>query len=49
MKTSKHDSNDEIKYGDDVENRSPALTHIMEVITGSSDHTTNTEPEKIEL
>ena len=49
MKTAKHDSKDEIQYGDDVENRSPALTHLMEVFRGSSNHTTNTEAETVEL
>ena len=49
IKTAKHDSQDEIQYGDDIENRSPASTHLMEVFTGSSQHTTKTEPETIEL
>ena len=49
MKIAKHDSKDEIQYGDDIENRSPASTHLMEVFTGSADHTTNTQPEKLDL
>ena len=47
MKIAKHDSKDEIQYRDDIENRSPASTHLMEVFTGSADHTTNTQPEKL--
>ena len=34
MKTAKHDFKDNIQYGDDVENRSPASTHLMEVFIG---------------
>ena len=49
MKIAKHDSKDEIQYGDNIENRSPASTHLMEVFTGSVDHTTNTQPEKLDL
>ena len=49
MKIAKYDSKDEIQYGDDIENRSPASTHLMEVFTGSADHTTNTQPEKLDL
>ena len=49
IKMAKHDSKDEIQYGDDIESGSPASAHLMEVFTGSSDHTTNTEPEKLEL
>ena len=49
MKIAKHDSKDEIQYGDNIENRSPASTHLMEVFSGSADHTTNTQPEKLDL
>ena len=49
VKIAKHDSKDELQYGDDIENRSPASQHLLKVFTGSSDHTTNTEPESIEL
>ena len=49
MKIAKYDSKDKIQYGDNIENRSPASTHLMEVFTGSSNHTTNTQPEKIDL
>ena len=49
VKTATHDSKDEIQYGDHPSNRSPALKHLMEVFTGSSDHTTNTEPTPVEL
>ena len=49
MKIAKHDSKDEIQFGDNIENRSPASTHLMELFTGSSDHTTNTQPEKLDL
>ena len=49
VKTAKHDLKDELQYGDDIENRSPASEHLLEVFTGSSNHTTNTEPESIEL
>ena len=43
-KTAKHDSKDKIQYGDDIENRSLASTHLMEVFIGSSKHTTKIEP-----
>jgi hypothetical protein len=42
IKTAKHDSKDEIQFGDDPSNRSPASKHLMEVFTGSNDHTTYT-------
>jgi hypothetical protein len=40
IKTAKHDLKDEIQFGDDPSNRSPASKHLMEVFTGSNDHTT---------
>ena len=49
VKTATHDSKDEIHYGDHPYNRSPASKHLMEVFTGSSNHTTNTEPTPVEL
>jgi hypothetical protein len=49
IKTAKHDSKDEIQYGDNPHNRSPASKHLMEVFTGSADHTTATEPEHVEI
>ena len=49
VKLAKHDSKDEIQYGDNVENRLPASQHLIKVFTGSTDHTTNTEPEKVNL
>jgi hypothetical protein len=49
IKTAKHDSKDEIQFGDDPSNRSPASKHLMEVFTGSNDHTTYTEPEHVEI
>ena len=49
VKIAKHDSKDEFQYGDDIDNRSPASQHLLEVFTGRSNHTTNTEPESIEL
>ena len=49
IKTAKHEPKDEIQYGDDIENRSLASKHLMEVFTGRSHHTTKTEPETIEL
>ena len=39
IKIVKHNFKDKIQYGDDIENRSPASTHLMEVFTGSSQHT----------
>jgi hypothetical protein len=49
IKTAKHDSKDEIQFGDNPANRSPALKHLMEVFTGSADHTTATAPEHVEI
>jgi hypothetical protein len=49
IKTAKHDSNDEIQYGDNPHNRSPASKHLMEVFTESADHTTATAPEHVEI
>ena len=49
VKTAKYDSKDELQYGNDINNRSPASQHLLIVFTGSSNHTTNTEPESIEL
>ena len=49
MKVAKHDSKDETQYRDDIENRSQASMHLMEVFAGSTDHTTNTQPEKLDL
>jgi hypothetical protein len=47
IKTAKHDSKDEIQFGDNPYNRSPASKHLMEVFTGSADHTTATAPEHV--
>ena len=47
IKSAKHDSKDEFQYRDNIQNRLPASQHLMEVFTGSSDHTTITEPEKV--
>jgi hypothetical protein len=49
IKTAKHDSKDEIQYGDNPHNQSPASKHLMEVFTGSADHTTATAPEHVEI
>ena len=49
IKTETHDSKDKIQYGDHPSNQSPASKHLMEVFTGSSDHTTNSEPSPVEL
>jgi hypothetical protein len=50
VKTAEHDSKDEIQFGDNPSNRSPASKHlIMEVFTGSADRTTATAPEHVEL
>ena len=49
VKTAKHDSKDELQYGDSIDNRSPASEHLLEVFTGSSNHITNTEQESIKL
>jgi hypothetical protein len=49
IKTAKHDSKDEIQFGDNPLNRSPASKHLMEVFTGSVDHTTATAPEHVEI
>jgi hypothetical protein len=47
IKTAKHDSKDEIQFGDNPSNRSPAS--LMGVFTGSADHTTTTAPEHVEI
>ena len=49
VKTAKHDSKDKLQYGDDIHNRSLASNHLLEIFTGSSNHTTNRKPESIEL
>jgi hypothetical protein len=49
IKTAKHDAKDEIQFGDNPLNRSPASKYRMEVFTGSADHTTATAPEHVEL
>jgi hypothetical protein len=49
IKTAKHDLKDEIQFGDNPSNRSPALKHLMEVFTGSADHTTAIAPEHVEI
>ena len=49
VKIAKHDSKDELQYGDDIENRLPASMHLLKVFTGSSNHTIRKEPELIEL
>ena len=49
IKTTKYFSKNEIQYGDDVDNRSPASAHLMEEFIGSSDFMINTEPKKIIL
>ena len=49
VKIAKHDSKDELQYRDDIKNRSPASMYLLEVFTGSSNHTTKTEPELIDL
>ena len=45
----KHDSKNELQYGNDIENRSPASKYLLKVFTGSLEHTANTEPESLEL
>ena len=49
VKTVKHDSKDELQYGNDIDNQSPASKHLLKVFTGSLNHTTNTKPESIKL
>jgi hypothetical protein len=49
IKTARHDSKDEIQFGDNPSNRSPASKHLMEVFTGSADHTTTTAPEHVAI
>jgi hypothetical protein len=49
IKTAKHDSKDEIQYGDNPHNLSPASKHLMEVFTVSADHTIATAPEHVEI
>ena len=49
IKIAKCDSKDKIQHGDNIENRSPASTNLMEVFTESLEHTTKTELETIEL
>ena len=36
MKIAWHDSKDEVQYGDDPDQRSPLLAHLIEVFTGES-------------
>ena len=46
----RHDSKDELQYGDDPANRSPAAQHLLSVFTegNQEEHTTsNREPEKV--
>jgi hypothetical protein len=38
IKKAKHDWKDEIQFGDNLSNRSPASKYLMEVFTGSVDH-----------
>ena len=38
-----------MRYLNNIENRSLASKYLLEVFTGSLDHTTNTEPETVEL
>jgi hypothetical protein len=49
IKTAKHDSKDEIQFGDNPSNRMPASKHLMEVFTGSADYRTATAPEHVEI
>jgi hypothetical protein len=49
IKMAKHDSKDEIQFGDNPSNRSPASKHLMEVFTSSADHTTTTAPEHVKI
>ena len=49
IKTAKQDLKDEIQFGDNPSNRSPASKHLMEVFMGSADHTTATAPEHVEI
>ena len=49
VKTTTHDSKDKIQYGDHPSNQSPASKHLMEVLTGSSNHTINTKPTSVQL
>ena len=49
IKTATHDSKNEIQYVDYPSNRSPASKHLMEVFTGSSDHTTKSKPSPVEI
>ena len=48
-KTTTHDSKDELQYGDNPDNTSPALEHLMEVFIGDSTKTTDFSPKPIEL
>ena len=48
-KTATHNSQDEIQYGDNLANRSPASKHLMKVFTGDLTKTTDFSPEPIEL
>ena len=51
MKTARHRSMDEVQYGDDPSQRSPASNHLIEVLTGgpSSQRQSNGELETKEL
>ena len=48
-KTARHDSKDELQYGDDPTNRSPAASHLLSVFTEDdhTNHSTSREPEKL--
>ncbi|VEU36468.1 unnamed protein product [Pseudo-nitzschia multistriata] len=50
-KTARHDSKDELQYGDDPLNRSPAASHLLSVFSEDDHkaHTTNNNPETIPM
>jgi hypothetical protein len=43
VKTAKHKTYDEVQYGTDPANRSPAAQHLMEIATGASHHHNRTD------
>ena len=49
IKSTKHNSADEIQHDRNVEDKSSVLSHLIEVFTEKSDYTTNVEPKTVKL
>ena len=50
-KVARHNSKDELQYGDTPNNRSPAASHLLETFTEGNhmEHTTNTQPTPVKV